>query len=126
MKKRLTKLKKVFLSFSLVMLVMPVMFAAGNNGKDIVRAVSDKNGWKLNVNGKDYFVKGVVWEYTPVGENYAYNLFAQGDTIIRKVIDHDFSLMKKAGVNTIRSFAMIPPRWVSYIYKKYQVVIAFL
>jgi hypothetical protein len=28
---------------------------------DKVTTYKDKNGWKLQVNGEDYFVKGVVW-----------------------------------------------------------------
>lgn len=88
-------------------------------GADRVDVVRDGAGWKLQVNGSDYYVKGVVWSYTPRGENYTYNLWGESDDFIRKVLDHDFGLMKAIGVNTIRSFAMIPPRWVEYVYREY-------
>lgn len=30
----------------------------------------DSNGWKLQVDGKDFYIKGVVWGYSPQDENY--------------------------------------------------------
>ncbi|MEL6869180.1 MAG: hypothetical protein AAFO81_05215 [Pseudomonadota bacterium] len=86
---------------------------------DRVTTVKDDTGWKLQVNGEDYYIKGVVWGYTPRGENYTYNLWGKSDDYIRKVLDYDFGLMKAAGINTIRSFAMIPPKWVTYIYREH-------
>ena len=89
---------------------------------DKVTTYKDENGWKLQVNGEDYYIKGVVWGYTPRGQNYTYNLFGQSDDFIRKVLDYDFGLMKAMGVNTIRSFTMIPPQWVTYIYREHGIM----
>ena len=86
---------------------------------DVVSTVKDENGWKLQVDGSDYFVKGVVWEYTPKGENASYDLWDGSEEHIRAVLDYDYSRLEKAGVNTIRSFSMLPPRWVAYVYAKY-------
>jgi len=86
---------------------------------DIVSTVRDENGWKLQVDGRDYYVKGVVWEYTPSGENASYNLWAESEEHVRAVLDYDFSRLEKAGVNTIRSFSMLPPRWLTYVYENY-------
>jgi hypothetical protein len=86
---------------------------------DVVRTYKDENGWKLLVNGKDYYVKGMVWSYTPRGENYTYDLWGQPDEFVKKILDYDFSLMEKAGVNTIRTFNSIPPKWVTYVYQEY-------
>lgn len=87
-----------------------------------VNTYNDQKGWKLQVNGEDYFVKGVVWGYIPVGENYSYNLWAQPEEQIKAVLDHECGLMQEAGVNTIRSFGMIPPRWITYIYQNYSIM----
>jgi len=89
---------------------------------DKVTTYKDENGWKLQVNGSDYYMKGVVWGYTPRGQNYTYNLFGQSDEFIRKVLDYEFGLMAKMGVNTIRSFTMIPPKWVTYIYREHGIM----
>ncbi len=86
---------------------------------DVVSTFRDDHGWKLKVNNDDYFVKGVVWGYTPIGETYSYNLWANSDEHIRKVLDYECDLMKKAGINTIRVFGNVPPRWVQYIYEKH-------
>ena len=89
---------------------------------DKVTTYKDENGWKLLVNGEDYYIKGMVWGYTPRGQNYTYNLFGQSDDQIRKILDYDFGLMKAMGVNTIRSFTMIPPEWVTYIYREHGIM----
>ncbi|MBT8050119.1 MAG: hypothetical protein KJO70_02910, partial [Gammaproteobacteria bacterium] len=87
-----------------------------------VQTVRDETGWRLQVDGEDFFIKGVVWGYSPRGQNYSFNLWGQGDDHIRKVLDYDFGMMSAAGVNAIRSFAMIPPKWVEYIYKEHGIM----
>ena len=89
---------------------------------DVVTTYKDENGWRLQVNGEDFFVKGVVWGYSPRNQNYTYNLWGESDDFIRKVLDYDLGLMKAAGVNAIRSFAMIPPEWVTYIYQEHGIM----
>ena len=87
-----------------------------------VETYKDEKGWKLKVDGEDFYIKGVVWGYTPRGQNYTYGLFNEPDDFIRKVLDYEFGLMKKMGVNTIRSFTTIPPRWVEYIYREHGIM----
>ncbi|MFU8821920.1 MAG: hypothetical protein ACNA8G_10245 [Gammaproteobacteria bacterium] len=103
-------------------LVVCGAFAGAAHAADVVTTYKDDSGWRLQVNGEDYYIKGVVWGYTPRGENYSYNLWGESDEFIRKVLDYDFGLMRKAGVNTIRSFAMIPPKWVAYIYQEHGIM----
>ncbi len=102
-----------------VALVLGLPLAGQAFAADVVTTYKDDSGWKLQVNGEDYYVKGVVWSYTPRNQNYSYNLWGESDDFIRKVLDYEFGLMKAARINTIRSFAMIPPEWVSYIYKEH-------
>ncbi len=112
---------KLLLIIAVMMLLLGVAaecFAAA----DFVSTYQDRGGWKLKVNGNDYFVKGVVWGYTPVGENYSYNLWGHKDEFIRKVLDYECRLMKQAGINTIRSFGIIPPRWITYMYQEHGIM----
>ena len=102
-----------------VSLLLSVTLATQAFAADVVTTVKDADGWKLQVNGEDYYVKGVVWSYSPRNQNYTYNLWGESDDFIRKVLDYEFGLMKEAGINTIRSFAMIPPEWVTYIYREH-------
>ena len=89
---------------------------------DQVEAVKGVDGWKLQVNGNDFYVKGIVWGYTPRNENYTFNLWGKSDKHVRDVLDYEFGLMKAAGVNAVRSFMMIPPEWVTYIYKEHGIM----
>jgi len=108
--------------------VLPIILAlyaslmSQAHAADVVTTFKDENGWKLQVNGEDFFIKGVVWGYTPRNENYTYNLWGETDDFIRKVLDYDFGLMKEAGVNAVRSFAMIPPEWITYVYKEHGIM----
>lgn len=114
-----TKLLFIIVAMILFMVVAAKSFASV---PDHVSTYQDDYGWKLKVNGDDYFVKGIVWAYTPIGENYSYNLWGHKDEFIMKVLDYECTLMKQAGINTIRSFGIIPPRWITYIYQKYGIM----
>jgi hypothetical protein len=97
-------------------------FATAAHATNVVTTHRDDNGWQLRVNGEPFYVKGVVWSYSPRGENYTYNLWGESDEFIRKVLDYDFGLMREGGVNAIRSFMMIPPKWVTYIYQEHGIM----
>jgi hypothetical protein len=104
--------------------VMLVLIAPGvsHAQANYVETYQDEKGWKLLVDGEDYYMKGVVWGYSPRGQNYSYGLFNESDDFIRKVLDYEFGLMKAMGVNTIRSFTEIPPEWVEYIYREHGIM----
>jgi hypothetical protein len=110
--------------FLVIFLILSISLTFANTAmkSDRVETKRDSEGWKLQVNGEDYFVKGIVWGYTPIGENYSYNLWANSDDFVMKVLDYECKLMQAAGINTIRSFGMIPPKWVTYIYNKYGIM----
>ncbi len=84
-----------------------------------VQTKKDADGWRLLVDNKPFEVKGVVWSCTPIGETHTFNLWAQSDDYVMRMLDVDMPLLKAMGVNTIRAFSTIPPRWVEYIYTKY-------
>ncbi|MEJ2490584.1 MAG: glycoside hydrolase family 2 TIM barrel-domain containing protein [Desulfuromonadales bacterium] len=123
---RLTQTPEVKLLLNLSTITMLLCFVLAGHalaaGDTNVATFKDGKGWKLQVDGQDYFVKGMVWGYTPIGENHAYGLWGYPDDHIKKVLDYDFKLLQNAGVNTIRSFFDTPPRWVEYIYKTYGIM----
>ncbi len=84
-----------------------------------VRVVTDSTGSRLQVDGKDFLVAGVNWDYVPIGQNYAYNFWGQPDDMIKAALEREMGLLRAMGVNTIRQYAGVPPRWVAYIYKTY-------
>ena len=102
-----------------IVLAALALASCGVQATDVVSTVWDESGWKLRVGGNDYFIKGVVWAYTPRGETATYDLWDEPEELVRAVLDYDFSRLEDAGVNTIRSFSMLPPQWVTYVYEKY-------
>ena len=105
-----------------VVLMACVTLAGQAVAGDVVEAVKSDDGWRLQVNGEDFFIKGIVWGYTPRNENYNYNLWGQSDEFVKKVLDYEFGLMSAAGVNAIRSFNFMPPKWVTYVYREYGIM----
>lgn len=79
----------------------------------------DSSGMKLVVNGDDFIINGMNWDYYPIGTNYTYSLWDQPDDFIKTALESEMPLLKNMGVNTVRLFADVPPDWISYIYHQY-------
>ncbi|MEQ8927155.1 MAG: glycoside hydrolase family 2 TIM barrel-domain containing protein [Fulvivirga sp.] len=90
-----------------------------NAQSDEVAVVKNSEGYKLKVNGKDFMINGMNWDYVPIGTNYSYSLWNQPDNIIQAALDAEMSLLKNMGVNAIRVYVGIQPKWVKYIYENY-------
>jgi len=84
-----------------------------------VRVVTDAGGSRLQVDGRDFMVHGMNWDYIPIGQNYAFDLFSQPEDVIVAALDREMGLMKSMGVNVIRQYSGLPPKWVKYIYERY-------
>ena len=77
------------------------------------------SGIKLKVNGKDFIVNGMNWDYYPIGTTYSYSIWEQPENIIQAALDAEMTLLKNMGVNSIRVYTGIPQKWIEYIYTKY-------
>jgi len=84
-----------------------------------VRIVQDQDGYRLTVDDRDFFVMGMNWDYFPIGTNYAYSLWSEPDDVIEEALDREMTLMKEMGVNAIRQYVGVPPRWVEHIHRHY-------
>ena len=91
----------------------------GFSQADKVSVFSDEQGMKLVVDGKDFMVNGMNWDYVPIGENYAYSLWKQSGELIKAALDAEMSLLKNMGVNTIRVYTGMQPKWIAYVYETY-------
>jgi beta-galactosidase/beta-glucuronidase len=78
--------------------------------------VHDERGDRLQVDGADFFVRGMNWGYSPIGTNYTYSLWTKDDAFIERVLERDMTLLRAMGVNAIRQGPDIPPRWVAWIH----------
>ena len=110
-----TLVRAVFGTLILLVSSLPSAFAAPNH----VTVFEDDNGFKLQVDGEDFFVYGMNWGYMPIGENYSYPFWDKSDAFIREALDTEMALLVDMGVNAIRQYDVIPPQWVEYIYEKY-------
>ena len=87
---------------------------------DQVSVVKNQEGTKLVVNGKDFMMNGMNWDYIPIGTNTVNAAFwKKPDDIIKAGLDTEMSLLKNMGVNVIRQYTGVPARWIRYIYENY-------
>ncbi len=107
------------LGIAAVAAVVLIMFQAAAWGQTPVRIVSDEEGAKLQVAGRDFMVFGMNWGYMPIGQNYMYDFWKQPDDFIEEALAREMPLLQNMGVNVIRHYVGIPPRWVEYIYEHY-------
>ena len=91
------------------------LFAQANS----VKIIDNEQGVKLSVNGNDFMINGMNWDYFPIGTNYSYSLWNQSEDVIKAALDTEMSLLKNMGVNTIRVYTGIQPKWITYIYETY-------
>ena len=105
--------------FKLLLFIFLIILTTVNAQVEQVSVVNDENGSKLQIDGEDFFVIGMNWDYFPIGENYSYSLWTQPEDLIKDALDQEMSLLKNIGVNVIRVYTGIQPKWIEYIYKNY-------
>ena len=104
-------MKKNFIKLLFFFIVSSV-FAQGN-----IYVENDTEGSKLIVNGKPFMVNGINWDYVPIGYNVLdANFWEKPDEIIKAGLDQEMALFKNMGVNAIRTYIGMPPKWITYIY----------
>ncbi len=87
---------------------------------DKVYVKSDNSGMRLVVNGEDFMINGMNWDYVPIGTNVVNaEFYKKSDDIIKAGLDAEMSLLQNMGVNVIRQYTGVPAKWVRYIYEKY-------
>lgn len=92
---------------------------AGGAPPATVRVVNDAEGSRLQVDGRDFMVYGMNWDYIPIGHNYQYDFWSQPDDMIEAALATEMGLLKDMGVNVIRVYAGMPRRWIEYVHDRY-------
>jgi len=87
--------------------------------KNKVVVLNNEQGIQLVVNETNFIINGMNWDYFPIGTNYTYSLWEQTDDFIKSVLDTEMTLLKEMGVNSIRVYVGIQPKWIVYIYESY-------
>ena len=87
---------------------------------DQVSVVNNDEGMKLVVNGKDFMINGMNWDYIPIGTNTVNaNFWKKSDDVIKAGLDSEMGLLKNMNVNVIRQYTGVPAKWIKYIYENY-------
>ena len=86
---------------------------------DQVKVAQNDDGMRLVVNGEDFMINGMNWDYFPIGTNYSYSLWKQSDDVIKAALDAEMGLLKNMGVNAVRMYTGVQPKWIKYIYENY-------
>ncbi|WP_334058557.1 glycoside hydrolase family 2 TIM barrel-domain containing protein [Polaribacter sp. P097] len=110
---------KTSTKYLLIFLICLFAYQTNAQKQTEVSIVSNDIGMKLKVNGKDFMINGMNWDYIPIGTNYSFSLWNQSDDFIKKALESEMSLLQDMGVNAIRVYTGIQPKWISYIYKTY-------
>ena len=108
-------MKKTFLTLALIFLTASLF-----SQTDTVTVQQNDQGMKLVVNGKDFMINGMNWDFIPIGTNTVdANFWNKSDDIIKAGLDTEMSLLKNMNVNVIRQYTGVPAKWIKYIYEKY-------
>ena len=84
-----------------------------------ISIVNEDNGFKLVVDGKDFIVNGINWDYVPIGNGILdKGIWDKSDDLIKAALDSEMLLFKNMGVNAIRTYGL-EPKWITYIYENY-------
>lgn len=110
-----------FLMYTLFSIGVFTQVMAADDGmpKKDIKVINDANGMKLSVNGEAFMINGMNWDYFPIGTNFNYSLWKQPDDIIKAALDSEMTMLKNMGVNVIRQYTGVQPKWIKYIYEKY-------
>ena len=106
---------------TIVLLLLLFCFTlAGYSQTDKVSVVKNSDGMKLVVNGEDFMINGMNWDYIPIGKNTVNaNFWKNPDDVIKAGLDTEMSLLKNMNVNVIRQYTGVPAKWIKYIYEEY-------
>ena len=102
----------------LVLVLLSVSLTAKSQA-DKVSIIQNSSGVKLAINGEDFMINGMNWDYFPIGTNYSYSLWNLPENLIKSALDSEMLLLKNMGVNSIRVYPGIQAKWIQYIYENY-------
>jgi Glycosyl hydrolases family 2, TIM barrel domain len=109
------KMKNNLLSLVFILLSTSLIAQA-----DKVSVVNNNQEIKLVVNGKDFMINGMNWDYIPIGTNTVNaDFWNKSDDIIKAGLDGEMALLKNMNVNVIRQYTGVPAKWIKYIYENY-------
>ena len=105
--------------FKAIFLLLAILIICSCTKNNSIALVEEDDQFTLQVNGEDFMINGMNWDYFPIGTNYSFNIWEQDDTFIQAALDYEMSLLQEIGVNAIRVYTGIPPKWITYIFDNF-------
>ncbi len=103
----------------LLSLIVLFAFTFGFAQTQKVSVKKSEKGMELVVDGKEFMINGINWDYVPIGTTITDpGIWNRSDDIIMSALDSEMSLLKNMGVNAIRTYDL-KPKWIKYIYENY-------
>ncbi len=101
----------------ILILYMIALYVSGQGNK--VTVENNEMGMKLKVDGQDFMINGMNWDYVPIGSTITDpGIWSRTDDVIMTALDAEMSMLKNMGVNVIRTYDL-DPKWIQYIYENY-------
>ncbi len=105
---------------SLIKLIVFLFTVSSFAQTSTVNIETTAEGSKLLVNGEPFIVNGINWDYVPIGYNVLDAKFwEKSDDVIMAGLDEEMAVWQNMGVNAIRTYIWMPPKWIAYIYENF-------
>lgn len=102
-----------------LLLIFSLIATLAYSQSEEVQVVTTSDGFKLAVDGRDFMINGMNWDYFPIGTNYSYSLWNQPEDVIKSALDYEMAFLQAMGVNTVRMYTGVPAKWITYIHDNY-------
>ncbi len=110
---------RIWVSLLVTTLTLALFGLGEAMSKTRAEVVNDQKGLRLIVDGKNFMIFGMNWDYIPIGKNYLFDIWSQPEDVIKEALSREMPMLKGLGINVIRQYVGIPPKWVKYIYENY-------
>ncbi|HKK88089.1 MAG TPA: glycoside hydrolase family 2 TIM barrel-domain containing protein [Saprospiraceae bacterium] len=111
---------KIIGRYTLTILICCVGFLSVWGQSQVVKVDKSSDGFRLMVDNRPMMLNGMNWDYVPIGTDVVdADFWNKPDNIIQAALDAEMALLQNMGVNVIRVYTGIQPKWITYIYDNY-------
>lgn len=103
-----------------IIVFLSITYSCSDSNVSKIEVQQDKDGFRLLVDGENFMINGINWDYIPIGTNtLTADFWNQPEDIIMTGLDSEMKLLADMNVNTVRLYTGVPPQWIEYIYSNF-------
>jgi hypothetical protein len=57
---------------------------------------TDESGSRLQVDERDFLIRGVNWDYVPIGDNFMFDLWSQPEPVVVAALEREMTRLSSA------------------------------